>query len=282
MSNSKLEKAQKEDKMNEDKIVTITNDPNERDIIRSNVGHKSIMDGIMVDVRLTDKAIDCLWDIINGTSTDARSNLAGNISNSRYIEDKNNIFYENVLKHWSEYMFFKNWNNYYDVHIAKYIPLPEFSLQKLWVNYQKQHEFNPPHGHGGLFTFVIFMKIPTHWKEQHALSNTANSGAPVASNFEFLIGQGQEVRCHPIPLSPEDEGRMLFFPANLTHQVFPFYGTEEERITISGNIIGLIDGKEDETDLDKKEKMLETMKRNVNALEKTIEKERNERGGGER
>ena len=29
---------------------------------------------------------------------------------------------------------------------------------------------------------------------------------------------------------------MLFFPSNLHHQVYPFYGTEEERITISGNI----------------------------------------------
>jgi hypothetical protein len=29
---------------------------------------------------------------------------------------------------------------------------------------------------------------------------------------------------------------MLFFPAWLLHQVYPFYGTEEERITISGNI----------------------------------------------
>ena len=29
---------------------------------------------------------------------------------------------------------------------------------------------------------------------------------------------------------------MLFFPSWLVHQVFPFYGTEEDRITISGNI----------------------------------------------
>jgi hypothetical protein len=30
---------------------------------------------------------------------------------------------------------------------------------------------------------------------------------------------------------------MLFFPAWVSHQVFPFYGTDEERVTISGNII---------------------------------------------
>ena len=38
------------------------------------------------------------------------------------------------------------------------------------------------------------------------------------------------------PLSSKDEGRMLFFPAWLDHQVFPFYECEEERVTISGNI----------------------------------------------
>ena len=37
-------------------------------------------------------------------------------------------------------------------------------------------------------------------------------------------------------LSPEDEGRILFFPATLQHQVYPFYECEEERVTISGNI----------------------------------------------
>ena len=82
------------------------------------------------------------------------------------------------------------------------------------------------------------MKIPTHWKEQHALPFSANSNTPCASDFQFLIGQGNgTVPTIEISLSPEDEGRMLFFPAWLSHQVFPFYGTEEDRITISGNII---------------------------------------------
>ena len=29
---------------------------------------------------------------------------------------------------------------------------------------------------------------------------------------------------------------MLLFPAWMVHQVFPFYGTEKDRITVSGNI----------------------------------------------
>ena len=38
-------------------------------------------------------------------------------------------------------------------------------------------------------------------------------------------------------MSPEDEGTMLFFPSQLDHQVYPFYDCDEERISVSGNII---------------------------------------------
>jgi len=190
-----------------------------------------------LDLRLTKEEMDYLWDDINGKQSDAKKYLAGQNSKSKFIEDKDNWFYENVMKECIEYLYYKDWNNYYNVHVVKSAPPPVFELKELWVNYQKQHEFNPAHNHSGLFSFVVFMKIPTHWKEQHALPISANSNAPVASNFEFLLGTGAgRVQAIPIPLCSEDEGRMLFFPAWLKHQVYPFYECEEERITVSGNI----------------------------------------------
>jgi len=195
-----------------------------------------------LDLRLTQKAIYYLWDIINNPvvqQTDVKNNLAGNISKSYYIQDNKDIwFYENVLKRYTETMYFNDWNNYYDVHIAKHSPHPKFRMDNFWVNYQKQHEFNPPHNHNAGFSFVVFMKIPTHWKEQHSLPICERSTLPSASDFQFILGQGTgQVTPINILLTPEDEGRMLFFPAWLAHQVFPFYGTEEERITVSGNIV---------------------------------------------
>ena len=38
-------------------------------------------------------------------------------------------------------------------------------------------------------------------------------------------------------LSPEYEGMMLFFPSRLDHMVYPFYDCDEDRITVSGNIL---------------------------------------------
>ena len=191
-----------------------------------------------LDLRLTEETMNYLWDIINNKPTVIKGDLAGNISKSMDIQDKDNWFYENVLKRCAETIYFKDWNTYYNVHVAKSAPPPVFELKELWVNYQKQHEFNPPHVHqGGIFSFVVFMKIPTHWEEQHALSMSAESRTPAASDFQFLLGvQSGMVESIKIHLSPEDEGRMFFFPAWVSHQVFPFYGTEEERITVSGNI----------------------------------------------
>ena len=37
-------------------------------------------------------------------------------------------------------------------------------------------------------------------------------------------------------MSKEMEGTILFFPSELNHIVYPFYGCKEDRISISGNI----------------------------------------------
>ena len=37
-------------------------------------------------------------------------------------------------------------------------------------------------------------------------------------------------------MNPEMEGTMLFFPSKLSHEVFPFFNCDEDRISISGNI----------------------------------------------
>jgi hypothetical protein len=38
-------------------------------------------------------------------------------------------------------------------------------------------------------------------------------------------------------MEPEMEGVMMVFPSSLHHQVYPFYNTEEPRVSISGNLL---------------------------------------------
>ena len=53
--------------------------------------------------------------------------------------------------------------------------------------------------------------------------------------FEYTDSLG-EVQNLSYRLSSEYEGAMLFFPAKLRHCVYPFYETDEARISISGNL----------------------------------------------
>ena len=240
---------------------------------------------LWIDTRLSQEEMDFLWTVISEENKkDASGTLAGNISKSELIEDKDNWFYETVLKKLTERMFYRDWDAYYRYRIEKEESPPEFELNNLWVNYQKQHEFNPIHGHGGLFSFVVFVKIPTHWKEQYALPISKNSNSPFASDFQFVWSEKDSEGCveENFKLCSEDEGRMLFFPATLKHQVYPFYECEEKRITISGNIIFVDPNKPKKQELsidqyEEKKIILKMMENNVEMMKKELEQVKKER-----
>jgi hypothetical protein len=102
-----------------------------------------------------------------------------------------------------------------------------------------------------------------------------------ASDFVFVWTLKDSEMCvnSKFKLCPEDEGRMLFFPACLQHMVYPFYGTEEERVTISGNI-SLYDPNRSKVPeevfelsddvYEEKENMLKMMKKGVQEVEEEL------------
>ena len=163
------------------------------------------------------------------------SSLVGNISKSLLIEDKDDWFFQTVLL-----PFISNYTEDFPSYTKTIGVLTEdapYCLSSMWVNFQKQHDFNPLHDHTGVFSFVIWVKIPTDWREQHALPISDNSRTPMASDFEFrhftMLGQSSRT---VFPLDKKSEGKMVFFPAKLMHAVYPFYNCDKERISISGNI----------------------------------------------
>jgi hypothetical protein len=236
---------------------------------------------LWIDTRLSEKEMDFLWGCISEENKENHSkNLAGNISKSELIVDKNNWFYETTLKKLTERIFYRDWDNFskYHIEVEEGVSLPEFEMDRFWVNYQKKHEFNPIHFHNGGrgYSFVVFMKIPTHWEEQHALSISANSTAPFASDFQFITSIEGEVVETNFPLSSDNEGRMLIFPAWVKHQVYPFYECEEERITISGNIdfVGPNRPTEEQeisvSEYEEKENMLKIMENSVKVTKEEL------------
>ena len=161
--------------------------------------------------------------------------LAGNISKSLTLKDKDDWFFKTILLVLIN-KFMQTFPSYRrQVHtFTEGVP---FCLDPFWVNFQKENEFNPLHDHSGVFSFVIWIKIPTDWREQHKIPFVAQSVSPCASDFEFhyttMLGT---IGTHTYCLDKKSEGFMLFFPASLQHIVYPFYNCDKERISISGNI----------------------------------------------
>ena len=185
-------------------------------------------------LKLDDKELKFLWDMINERGEKINDRLAGNIDSSYEIYDKGGWFTENVLLECG-IKYEKNYGN-----IWSKVPITgshPFTLSSMWVNYQKQYEFNPLHDHTGVFSFVIWMKIPTDYEDQKQISITKDSNLPVVSNFVLnyhnTLGM---IAQHVYAMSKEMEGTMLFFPSQLMHSVYPFFNCNKDRISISGNI----------------------------------------------
>jgi len=116
-----------------------------------------------------------------------------------------------------------------------------FDLTTLWVNFQEKYEFNPPHNHGGLVSFVIWHKIPYDiQKELDYFPNKPDNSS--ASLFGFIASNiyGQ-MSTQYIPVSREFEGVICMFPSQLFHFVNPFYTSNDYRITVAGNVHLVVD-----------------------------------------
>ena len=110
-------------------------------------------------------------------------------------------------------------------------------LDRLWVNFQEKYEFNPPHAHRGVFSFVIWVKIPYNLKNEIALSPGVNASQPLSGYFSFHYTDALGSICNfSIPADETMENTLLVFPSKLNHSVSPFYSSEDFRISVSGNI----------------------------------------------
>lgn len=113
----------------------------------------------------------------------------------------------------------------------------EFELDGLWVNKQKKYEFNPMHHHSGVLSFVIYVNIPYDLNEEDKVFPDTSGKESYTSKFYFaysdVLGRQRQLS---LPVDKNWEGMMLMFPATLHHGVHPFYTSDEQRITISGNV----------------------------------------------
>ena len=188
-----------------------------------------------LELKLSQTEMNYLWGLVVDEKKETfRNHLAGNLEESNVLVDKDDWFFENTLLPLCNAYAdaFKDMG--YKCGITHKHP---YCLSAFWVNYQKKHEFNPIHTHFGIYSFVIWMRIPTRHDEQNELPMSKGTNYQVASDFMFTYtNMFGEIDGYTYEMNPELEGTLLFFPAKLNHQVYPFYNCDDTRITISGNI----------------------------------------------
>tara|TARA_B100000965_G_C19250016_1_gene608319 strand:- start:13 stop:648 length:636 start_codon:yes stop_codon:yes gene_type:complete len=188
-----------------------------------------------LDFKLNTKEMDYVWKCIENKKRSVKDRLAGNITNSYELIDRGDWFYTNVI------LPLINFYGGTVRDLGTKAPTPTHHplyMREWWVNYQKQNEFNPLHNHSGVYSFVIWMKLPYDSKKQNQKDIARNSNNAQIGNFQFtytnILGEPMSYEYY---MNPDLEGTVLFFPSNLIHQVYPFYDCDEDRITVSGNIV---------------------------------------------
>jgi len=101
-----------------------------------------------------------------------------------------------------------------------------------WFNFQKKHEFVPMHIHDGVLSYSSWIAIPYDKKDEHTY------GKEFAGCFQFSYNTiTGDWAAKEIFIDKFFEGKLLIFPSSLPHCVYPFYSSDEYRISMSGNIL---------------------------------------------
>ena len=181
----------------------------------------------VIKLKITDELKNILLEGGKKSTEDFRGKLAGILDNEKGYNEET---IKKVLPFMSQYL------GVYDQMYQKFTgkvfdKKPEYVISAVWINYQKQNEFNPPHDHDGKLSFVTYLSIPEELKKEHA-AYTGKSCGP--GGIQFIYGDGPRDCVTYQSFFPE-EGDIFIFPAWLKHWVAP-YKSDCERISVSGNV----------------------------------------------
>jgi hypothetical protein len=119
-----------------------------------------------------------------------------------------------------------------------YYPGRDLKVDSLWVNLQKKTEYNPIHNHDGALSYVCWLKVPYTLEDELKQKHSEHSRTKeFSASFQFIYSSVLGKVVNEI-LNVENgwEGRVVMFPAELLHVVYPFYTSNGYRISIAGNL----------------------------------------------
>ena len=124
------------------------------------------------------------------------------------------------------------WPHQYNV-LGEARPL---KLLNLWANFMSQTQYELKHDHGAVRSSVIWLRIPyTQAEEQAArpqVPEHCNTSGRFALHSTDALGRVQHTI---LPLEYTWENVLCLFPAQIHHSAFPFYSSDQLRVSIAGN-----------------------------------------------
>ena len=112
-----------------------------------------------------------------------------------------------------------------------------YGVDALWANVQKEREYQPPHMHDGMFSFVIYTQNDiTHAEALNNEFDKKKEGqSKLGGMFELRFGEANFMNFTQFNKYPQ-QGDIIMFPSWVTHHVNSFYKEDAERISVAGNI----------------------------------------------
>lgn len=191
---------------------------------------------------LTDEILEPIWKEVNSVIdspsgySDNSKNLAGNLQHEynlpQLVPHMQKLIiplaeeYREEFEYYSETLFLSAKNK---VNLQCDVP---------WVNLQKKGEFNPTHIHSGHLSYVIWLNIPYNSEDELNLPFVKNSNSPCAGAFQFsYVNTLGNITFERIMCDKSMNNTLLIFPSQMQHEVYPFFTSEDYRISVSGNVL---------------------------------------------
>ncbi len=127
--------------------------------------------------------------------------------------------------------------NFYNLENNK---IPKIS--QTWLNLQQKSEYRPLHKHsdqsGNGLSFVTYIKIPYDVVKEDEYDNHYRATIFRNGRIEFVYNTftgSQSMKI--IDIDKSYEGKTIMFLNSLLHVVYPFYTSDDYRISLAGNIV---------------------------------------------
>ena len=184
---------------------------------------------IVVKFEMPQNFIDTINDVFDEreqTTVDWSTQLAGKIKKEKLV---NHLLDDNVKG-----TFQMCFAEYMKRSGSILVNTHQLALDNCWINDMYAGEYNPAHFHASKnslvgLSSVLFLKTPDSYGKEIINPNNPSNG-----HLEFIGGQQHSLAISQLRLSPK-VGEFFVFPYTLVHGVYPFYGTDQVRRTLSYN-----------------------------------------------